>query len=149
MKETCKLDTDRAILAKWYSDTFGAAAPSALQWKHLLDRPEDEPVTLVNFFKLRREAIYERENGLSGQEAFDRYASVSMPTLAKVGGVFLMVAPFEASFIGEDEDWDIIAIGKYPNKQAVFDLFDDESYRVAYAHRVAACAKQRVMLVRN
>jgi len=139
---------DLKALGNWYSREYGDAAPSAKQWERLLSRPVDAPVTIVNFFKMHDEAVYctSESKALSGQEAFDQYAAVSIPALAKAGGEFLMVSPFEASFIGEEEDWDLIAIGSYPNTKAVFALFLDDNYKAAYAHRAAACIRQKVLL---
>jgi uncharacterized protein (DUF1330 family) len=136
-------------LGAWYSEMYGRAAPTSKQWQALLDWPSDAPVTIVNFFKMADQAAYENEGKISGQAAFSRYTAVSMPTLKKVGGKFLMVAPFEASFIGDEEQWDLVAIGQYPNRAAVLALFADEDYKTAYGHRVKACLNQKVMLVKN
>lgn len=86
------------------------------------------------------------DTNVSGEEAFNRYASVSVPTLERVGGHFLHVGPFAGQFIGEDEDWDIIAIGSYPGRQALVDLYSDEGYRSVFVHRIAACARQKVLM---
>ena len=59
------------------------------------------------------------------------------------------VLGFGAAPAEGEEDWDLIAIGKYPNSKAVIDLFADDDYQAAYAHRAAACETQRVMLVQN
>ncbi|MEO1137868.1 MAG: DUF1330 domain-containing protein [Pseudomonadota bacterium] len=120
--------------------------PTREAWHQLAACPEDTPVTLVNFFKLHAQAVYPDGTKTTGQTAFDRYAAVSMPSLAKVGGHFLLVAPFGNSFVGPKEQWDLVAIGTYPNPDALLRLFELETYRACYAHRVAACADQRVSL---
>ena len=125
------------------------AVPARSQWEALMSLPADAPVTLLNFFKLRREAHYAGGSGASpcsGQEAFSRYAAVSAPGLEKVGGRFLLLAPFGMAFVGEDEDWNFVAAGSYPNRNAVLALFEDQDYRKAYVHRVAACERQKVLL---
>jgi uncharacterized protein (DUF1330 family) len=120
-------------------------------------------VTLVNFFKLRAKAQYEDADGRttgqpetatldraeSGGEAMMRYASVSGPALEKVGGRFLLMAPFEASLMGAEESWDLVVIGSYPSREAAVALFEDEAYAQAYAHRRAAVERQRVMILRG
>lgn len=75
-----------------------------------------------------------------------RYAAVSGPTLEKVGGRFLLSGPFETTLIGDDEDWDLVAIGSYPSREALLALFDDGAYRDAWGHRVAAVERQRVVV---
>ncbi len=133
-------------LVQWYGDGKDGSSPTPEQWAHIVNRPQDQAVTLINFFKIRDKAAY--QNGaqldLSGQGAFDKYAEVSMPTLDKVGGKFLMVASAEGMFAGDAEDWDLVAIGSYPNTAALLNLFEDEGYRAVFHHRTAACEKQRV-----
>lgn len=55
-----------------------------------------------------------------------------------------MVAPFEAMFVGAEEDWDLVAIGSYPNTDALIALFDDADYCEAFVHCTAACVRQKV-----
>ncbi|MEQ8379674.1 DUF1330 domain-containing protein [Parvibaculum sp.] len=126
----------------------GGGVPARAQWQALLKVPEDAPVTVLNFFKFRAEAQYDPKSGetpCSGQEAFSRYAAVSAPALEKVGGRFLLLAPFGGSFIGDQEDWDFVVAGTYPNRNAVLALFEDQDYRHCYIHRLAACERQRVL----
>jgi uncharacterized protein (DUF1330 family) len=134
----------------WYGDGTAGGCPRAEQWARVLERDPTKPVALINFFKLRETAVYVGDQvdqaPISGQDAFSRYAEVSIPTMERVGGKFLLVAPFEGSFIGQDEDWDLVAIGSYPNLQAFLDLYQDAKYRSVYHHRTAACEKQKVLI---
>jgi len=107
----------------------------------MLSGPMGAPITLVNFFKLRTQA----GQGTGMQEMMS-YAAVSGPTLEKVGGRFVLTGPFEGTFMGEDEDWDLVAIASYPNREALIALHEDAAYRQAWAHRVAGVARQRVMM---
>lgn len=129
---------DRAIaLSAAYGDGADGATPTSTQWQRLLDRPADQPVTLLNLFKIRDQA------------AFDRYAEVSIPAMQKAGGTFLMIAPCAGAFLGEDEDWDLVAIGRYPDAAALLRLLDDPDYQAAFPHRTAACARQKVLICDN
>lgn len=146
------IDNQNARIARLI-ETFGSgeggAAPTLGQWASLASRAADAPVTLINFFKLREAALYAigaNATPCSGQEAFGRYAAVSAPGLDKVGGKFTLLAPFGASLIGETEDWDFVAVGSYPNLAAVFALFEMPEYQSAFAHRVAACARQKTLI---
>ncbi|MBL4640018.1 MAG: DUF1330 domain-containing protein [Kordiimonadaceae bacterium] len=136
-------------LADWYGDGSNGTAPTVVQWAHILERPTDAPITLVNFFKLREIAVYTEGSAHAadpgtGQDAFNRYAQISMPTLQKIGGSFLSLGAFEHGFIGGNEDWDIIAIAHYPNSAALIALYEDEAYCKAFTHRTAALAHQKV-----
>ncbi|MDO8289382.1 MAG: DUF1330 domain-containing protein [Parvibaculum sp.] len=146
------IDNQNARLTRLI-DVFGkgdnTSGPTPAQWTSLASRPAEAPVTLINFFKLRGEALYAKgtvATPCTGQEAFSRYAAVSAPGLDKVGGKFILLAPFGASLIGAVEDWDFVAIGSYPNLAAVFALFEMPDYQIAFAHRVAACERQKTLI---
>jgi uncharacterized protein (DUF1330 family) len=128
-----------------FGNENAALSPTADQWRRVLERPPDKPITLVNLFKLNEKANYADED-ISGKEAFDRYAKVSVPKVAGKGGKFLLVASFEGMFLGEDENWDLVAIGQYPNTAALLSLFEDEEYQAVMPHRIAACAKHKVYI---
>ncbi|WP_299471972.1 DUF1330 domain-containing protein [uncultured Roseibium sp.] len=139
------MDEQLTQLTTWYSDAPDDSRPSAEQWQSILRRPSDAPITLINFFKLRELADY-KNAGATGQEAFNAYAEVSIPTMERVGGKFLFVGAFGGMFLGAAEDWDVIAIGSYPNLQALIDLYSDADYRKAFGHRTAACERQKVIV---
>lgn len=131
-------------LSQWYDDGTEGAYPTTEQWEAILALPADKPIVLINFFKLREKAHYlssaDRFNTeISGEEAFNQYAQVSIPTMERVGGKFLHVGTYKGMFIGEDEFWDVIAIGSYPNLKTLLALYQDESYRQSFIHRTAAC----------
>ncbi|WP_153771971.1 DUF1330 domain-containing protein [Labrenzia sp. CE80] len=144
-----KPDIARKIekLVDWYRSEAADACPSQTQWTQILSLPEGKPVTLINFFKFREKAAYQSEQSATatGDEAFNRYASVSIPTMEKVGGKFLHVGPFAGTFLGENEDWDLVAIGSYPDLDALYALYSDEDYRQAFHHRSAAVLRQKVV----
>ncbi|WP_282607193.1 DUF1330 domain-containing protein [Pelagibius sp. Alg239-R121] len=138
-------------LVAWYGDGADGSSPTQKQWRHIMSRPADGPVTLVNFFKLREQALY-RDEAIapnvpgSGKDAFDRYAAVSIPTMEKVGGRFLLVSPFEANFVGEVEDWDLVVVGAFPSTDVLLSLWEDADYHAVYPHRTAACDRQKVVV---
>lgn len=133
--------------AIWYGDGANGNCPTAEQWERVLTRAPDKSITLVNFFKIRPMAIYESgEQGVTGEQAFSRYSSVSLPAVEQAGGKFLVVGPHQGSFVGSDEDWDVIAVGLYPNVDALIALHANEAYRECYHHRTAACEHQKVFV---
>lgn len=133
------------LLRQSYGDTGG---PAPEQWDHLLAVPAGGPVSLVNLFAFREIAEYggPGDSSVSGREAFDRYAAVSAPALGAVGGRFLHFGTHRGNLVGDEETWDLVVVGEYPNVEAVVALHEDPAYRDAYRHRVAACAAQRVLI---
>lgn len=134
-------------LSSWYGTGASGMAPTQEQWKAVLSRAPEKPLTLINFFKVRDVAGYsDRSDNVSGQEAFARYSAVSIPTMERVGGAFLFVGPYGGTFLGDNEDWDLVAIGSYPNLQSFIDLYTDEGYRSVFPHRTAAVERQKVLI---
>lgn len=146
-------DIDRQVLqfCDWYGDGRDGSSPTNAQWRTILTLPPENPLKLVNFFKLSAEAEYAQSPSdagavISGMEAFNNYAAVSVPAMEKAGGSFLHVGPYGGMFLGDSEDWDIIAIGAFPNLDAFVALYADRDYRDCFKHRVAACERQKVMI---
>lgn len=136
-------------LVRQYGEGADGACPTMEQWLNLVTNTPEGSVTMINFFKMRDQADYRGAVDAppqpgSGDDAFQRYAAVSGGVLNKVGGDFMLVAPFKGSLIGEPEDWDLIAIGTYPDVDAVLALFEDADYQSAFVHRSAACVRQKV-----
>ena len=133
-----------------YGDGSEGTCPTGAQWRRVLERDPDKPLALINFFKFRDTAVYSdsavSKESVSGDVAFQRYADVSIPTMQRIGGEFLLVAPFAGSFLGTDQDWDLVAIGGYPNLRAFLDLYQDEVYLEAFRHRSAAVERQNVLI---
>ena len=148
VKSTPKEQTEQFI--QWYGDGTAGACPTSGQWAYALSLPSTRPFKLMNFFKFREIAEYKRSAApvveISGADAFDLYAAVSIPTMQRVGGSFVHVGPLSGVFIGEQEQWDLIAIGSYPNVDAFLALYTDPAYRDAFAHRTAACLDQKVLI---
>ena len=134
-----------------YGDGSDGGAPTPEQWRRILERNPETGFSLVNLFKFRETADYgdTSEPETSGSEAFQRYANVSVPSMHKAGGEFLAVAPFAGSLLGPDHDWDLIAIGKYPNLAAFEALYTNPEYIEAFRHRTAAVARQEVMAMEH
>jgi len=138
-------------LVEAYGDGTDGNAPTPAQWQRVLERDPNRPFSLVNFFKFNEKAAYGSgdEPTASGSEAFQHYADVSVPSMKDAGGEFLAVAPFAGNLLGQDQDWDLIAIGKYPNLQAFISLYTNRDYIEAFRHRKAAVARQAVIVMEH
>ncbi len=134
-----------------YGDGSDGTAPTQEQWRRILNRDPDCGFSLINFFKFRETADYGHTSfpEASGNEAFQRYADVSVPSMHRAGGEFLAVAPFAGSLLGSEQDWDLIAIGKYPNLAAFQALYSNPEYIEAFQHRTAAVSRQVVMAMEH
>lgn len=126
----------------------GIGGPTPDQWERILRIPADRPVSLVNLFAFRDVADYgaSGEVPVSGRDAFDRYAAVSAPTLDRVGGRFVHFGSHRGNLVGEEESWDLVVVGEYPDLDALLALHEDPAYRDAYRHRIAACRRQQVLI---
>ncbi len=152
MNTSTQIEARIERLVDAYGDGADGTCPTREQWQNLFARPADEPVTFVNFFKLRDVPQYadsETERHENGQSAFDAYASVSIPAVADAGGEFRFVGQFEAGFIGDTGDWDIVAVGAFPTVEHFMALFENPDYIAAYVHRRAACERQQVSMCGN
>ena len=137
-------------LNDWYGNGSDGSCPTMTQWQNILSQPTEGSITLVNFFKFRTKALYPQDHidhnsVISGNDAFDRYAAVSIPTMERIGGNFLYVGPFVGTLMGGEEDWDIVAMGRYPDLTSFLNLYSDADYRKAFIHRSAACERQKVL----
>jgi uncharacterized protein (DUF1330 family) len=127
----------------------GENYPAQRQWQRLIDGDMSQPLTVVNFFKLREIAdstlIQER---MTGEQAFAKYTETSIPKVAEVGGYFALRGVVESDFIGEElENWHIIAIGQYPSRECFLELLSDQDYKKAFQYRQAAVENQNAFLV--
>lgn len=138
-------DPERNELVAFYEPE---AAGEALQrWQRLFDAGAGGPITLINRFVLRRQAVYEDGRAATGLEALMAYAATSVPALARVGGRFLVSGAVVAPMFGTAEDTDLVVVGWYPDRAALLALLRDPEYRAAFEHRRAAVASQWVVAV--
>jgi uncharacterized protein (DUF1330 family) len=127
----------------------GMNYPTRKQWQGLINGDMSQPLTVVNFFKLREiaDSTLIQEN-MTGEQAFAKYAETSVPKVAEVGGHFVLRGVVESGFIGEDlENWHIIAIGQYPRRENFLELLSDQDYKKAFKYRQAAVENQNVFFV--
>lgn len=83
-----------------------------------------------------------------GRERYDEYLAVAEPLVAKVGGRY--VAPRFIPVAAYDDDFmpDLIFLGNYPSKEAVFELVNDADYAPAAAIRTAAVQRSATTILR-
>jgi uncharacterized protein (DUF1330 family) len=114
--------------------------PNEEQINGFLEDPEIGPISMVNLLKYKEKAIYDdgRDTNLSGEEAYGLYAAEVINLVEKYGGEFLFAGKVNRLMLGEvDEMWDSIAIAKYPNRKAMFEMTMDPEYQKIHVHRDA------------
>ena len=119
--------------------------PNEEQVNGFLKNPEIGPISMVNLLKYKEKAIYDdgRDTNLSGEEAYGLYAAEVINLVEKYGGEFLFAGKVNRLMLGEvDEMWDSIAIAKYPNRKAMFEMTMDPEYQKIHVHRDAGLEGQ-------
>lgn len=122
------------------------AHDAADRWRLLFDSSTPGPIALVNRFTLRERAQYSDARESGGLEAFMAYAAASGPALERVGGRFLLSSPVLTSMFGPSDGTQIVAVGWYPDRQALLALLRDPAYREAFEHRRAAVVAESVVV---
>lgn len=136
-----------AELTAFYGD--GRGTPTHAQWQALITAEAGGPIHVINFVKLRAQARYDTdaaEPETTGLQAFMRYGAGSAPRIQAVGGTMTFGGRQERTFIGDDEDWDIIVTATYPDRRSFVRLFLDADYRDAFRHRRAAVDRYRAVI---
>lgn len=105
----------------------------------------EEPVIMLNLlrFKERADGI---DEGVSGREAYERYAQATAPFLAKVGGRLLLAAEARQMVIGPQAlEWDMALMVEYPSRAKFLEMATDAKYLLVHQHRDAALADSRLI----
>ena len=119
--------------------------PTQAQFEQVAASGADGPVLMVNLlrFKERADGV---DEGISGVEAYGRYAEAVPPFLAGVGGRVLLGGPVTESVIGPDEgEWDAVFVAQYPSRKAFLEMTSKPEYLAIHAHRAAALADSRLI----
>lgn len=106
---------------------------------------DDAPICMVNLLKFKDKATYAdgSEPGLSGREAYARYAQGVAACITAVGGKLRFGGDVTGLLIGEVEElWDMVAIAEYPSRKAMFAMVQSPEYQAITKHREAGLAGQ-------
>jgi uncharacterized protein (DUF1330 family) len=120
--------------------------PTPEQVASLADSADASPIVMVNLLRFKDLATAP-DQGVSGAEAYARYAAATAPFLAGVGGRLLAAAECRESVIGPgDAEWDMVALVEYPSRQAFLSMITNPDYIAIHAHRAAALEDSRLIL---
>jgi uncharacterized protein (DUF1330 family) len=121
--------------------------PTEAQLQRLAAAKATGPIVMLNLlrFKQRADGI-DASEGMSGREAYERYAELVASHLAGVGARLIFLAECAESVIGpEEEDWDVLALAEYPSRQAFLTMIANPDFLAAHAHRAAALQDSRLV----
>ena len=128
-----------------------ALQPDTEQMTRFAKDPHEGAVVMINLLKFKEEATYssddpEASEGLSGAQAYDRYAK-GLEELAadpQIGLKVLYGGSAHGFLIGgnKGEDWDRVLVVLYPSRHHMLRMMRDERYRAAHRHREAGLLHQ-------
>ncbi len=119
-----------------------AIYPTPQQIQQLAAGPSDGPVVMINLlrFKPRADAP---DVGLSGEEAYQRYADPMVPFVQSKGGRVLWTGRIDAQVIGEGaEGFHMAALVEYPSRRAFIEIASDPQVHAFGVHREAGLESQ-------
>jgi uncharacterized protein (DUF1330 family) len=122
--------------------TKNAVEPTPEQIQDFLASHEDGvPIYMLNLLKFKKTSTYKEGAQVSGAEAYDRYAKAfgaMLKTLGLDGIETVFGGKVDRFLIGEGaEEWDAVAIVRYPDKKTMFEAVSNETYRAFHFHRKA------------
>ena len=125
--------------------------PTENQLQKFRQAEQDAPINMVNLLKFRDQAKYgveeaESRDGLTGREAYQKYANVALQKIQENGGSVDFLAPSEQCFVGGDDDeWHQVVIVRYPSRAAYLAGFDSAEYQEAIRHRIDGLEKRLLL----
>ena len=122
--------------------------PTGAQIERFVNEGPDGPIVMLNLLKFRDRAEYKDgsgEPGRTGAEAYGVYSETAVKKVEGVGGGIFFGSPAHAPVIGPDGEWDMVALVRYPSRQAFITMVSDPEYQACAHHRTAAIADSRLI----
>jgi uncharacterized protein (DUF1330 family) len=111
------------------------------------DADNGEPVFMLNLLRFKEHADgVDAADGISGAEAYGRYAANTGKHLARVGGRIVWAGGCHEALIGPGgREWDVAAVVRYPSRTAFLQMVSDPDYLAGTVHRTAGLAESRLI----
>jgi uncharacterized protein (DUF1330 family) len=114
-----------------------ALYPTQEQIETLMRGPAGRPVVMVNLLTFKPAADAPDE-GVSGEEAYRRYAEKMRPFVESKGGRFIWIGRVDSQVIGTGgEAFHMIGLVEYPSRQAFLAIATDPHVQEIGVHRAA------------
>ena len=106
---------------------------------------EDGPIWMVNLMKYHDVAQYADKSlqKISGREADNLYTPLE--PLAAIGAEIVYVGDVEIKLLGDERDWDRIAVVKYPTRRSFIDMQQRKDFKEKHVHKEAGMKETIVM----
>ena len=119
-----------------------ALYPTQEQIQTLMHGPADQPVVMVNLLTFKPHADAPDE-GLSGEEAYRRYAELMRPFVESKGGRFLWIGRVDSQVIGTGgEEFHMMGLVEYPSRETFVSIATDPHVADIGVHRAAGLESQ-------
>ena len=122
--------------------------PTGDQVRAFRDRKTGDPIFMLNLLKFRIKAEYKdgRATNLTGRQAYALYGLGFDTVMAPLGTEIIYSGDIKGFLIGfGEDDWDSVALIKYPSTDVMLDMFRNESYQEIQIHREAALEGQLLL----
>ncbi len=105
---------------------------------------EDGPIWMVNLMHYRDRADYgDGDGGRTGREADDEYAPIDV--LHAIGAKVVFAADVEDQLLGDEPQWDRVAVVRYASRRSFFEMQSREDFRAKHVHKEAGMASTFVI----
>ena len=119
-----------------------AMLPTEDEVQTLLKGPADQPVVMVNLLRFKATADAPNK-GLSGEEAYARYAAPVIAFVMSNGGRLIWSGRVDSQLIGEGgEEFQMVALVEYPSRKAFIEIMTDPKYEEISVHRASGLEGQ-------
>lgn len=116
--------------------------PTPEQIQTLLAGPADQPVVMVNLLRFKDRATAP-DDGVSGEEAYMRYAAAMRTFVESKGGRFIWGGRVDSMVIGDTgERFDYVGLVEYPSRQRFLEIATDPHVADIGVHREAGLEMQ-------
>jgi uncharacterized protein (DUF1330 family) len=122
-----------------------ALYPSPEQLKVL--ESSEGPIVMLNLLKFRGQAQYkDRDDNISGAEAYDRYAEKFKVKLQQLGGRIIFWSDVRSIVIGSvEQQWDAVLLVEYPSAKSFLTAVTDPDVATLTIDRRAGLAGQLLL----
>ena len=125
--------------------SYGTIDPGYARHLATIAPQDDGPIWMVNLMRYREHAVYAdgRDTDLSGRQADDRYAPFG--PFRTIGAELVFLSDVEAPFPGVDQEWDRIAVVRYPSRRSFLQMQTLPEYLELHEHKDAGMASTFVI----
>lgn len=136
------------------ADSSGGINPSETQLRELLLSNPNGPLQFLNLLAFHPTAQYpanseHTKSALTGAEAYGLYGATAFRHIVQRGGRLVIFNEVQQQLIGDEGNWQQVAIMEYPNVDAFIDMLKDPDYHKDLVHRDAGLARTEVIVTRS